>query len=240
MNRNYAILGTARSGTTLLYRIIKDLSIDFDSRLKDEFFQTDLQGFTVFDSGSGLYQSDAHFENKNSEIQRRLKLLEKYNYKYTIKCVPHQLTFDIIQCLITNYNIIFCERRDRFDRYLSFLIASKSRVFNSATPIKRNNKIMIEDALIESFFEIDAQWEVNKKNILEHTTCKVIYYEDLVSNPEHEIKTKTMLNWTDCRTEHYQHLVKLNSQKEKENLIENLDYVITRFNHYQNNHESPE
>lgn len=221
----YAIIGPMRSGTTLLYRTIKDLSVDHDSKLKDEFFQTFLNNFYVYDSGNGLYQTVGYFKNQKEEIDRRLSLLKKYNYKYTIKCLPQHLSQPVTDMIFENYDIIICERRNTWERFISFCLACTTFVFNRTKKYKPYaSPVKVARQTVDDFFDLERIWKDKKELIASKKKYSHIFYEDLIENPRLTIESETSLTWRE-NTEFFEPIYKLYNNIKKESLISNLDEV---------------
>jgi len=233
--KRYAILGPARSGTTLLYRLVKDLSPDYNQGLglSVEYFQFEVPGNKVFDNGQELIQKQGYFNDKDKELARRIDLLQKYNFQYTVKCIPRHLTLAVIDCLLQNYKILFCERRDRYDRFLSFCIAFETEVWNNSSKTFEyaDDKIFVTDNILKFYTLHEKKWIWAKKQIKKHVSPNTIWYEDLIKDPGREISEKTDLKWSDHRSEHYTQMFKLKDRQQKEKMIDNLDYVQKYFLH---------
>jgi len=234
----YAIIGPMRSGTTLLYRAIKDLSSDYDSNLGDEFFQTYLSNFYVYDNGDSLYQNKGSFSNKEKEIERRLFLLEKYNYRYTIKCLPQHLYQSVLDMIIQKYDVIICERKNEWERFISFVLACTTFNFNRIKKTKIDTpSVRVEKQTVYDFFYLENLWK-EKKEILKtrKKNYSHIFYEDFIENPKKIIESRTALKWKK-NTKFFRPIYKLYGDNiKKESLIVNLDEV-TEWYRLQKNHE---
>lgn len=222
--KNYCVIGPMRSGTTLLFRMIRDFSNDFNSKLNDEFFNTLLPNFGIEDTGTDLINNNKPYRSRDLEIDYRIKLLKKYNCKYTVKIVADQLTETILNFLIENYKIILIDRKNKYEQYLSLLIAEHSNVWNKGKQFKEFlSPFEASTKIAENYFTFEKKWQEDRKIILSKTSASMFYYEDFVNDPVkylelHGIRTRSF-------SQYYKPLFKMRSQFEKENLIINIDEI---------------
>lgn len=234
-NKNYCIIGPMRSGTTLLFRMVRDFSIDYNSKLNDEFFNTLLPQFGIEDTGLELINNSNPYRDYDQEIQYRINLLKKYNCKYTVKIVADQLSSTILDFLIKNYKIILIDRKNKYDQYLSLLIAEHSNVWNKGKQFKEFlSPFEASTKIAEDYFTFEKKWQEDQKNILSKTSALMLYYEDFINDPvkyleSHGIQTRSF-------SQYYKPLFKMRSQFEKEKLIINIDEIkkmyYNNFNEY--------
>jgi len=232
--RPYAILGLHRSGTTLLYSIIKDLSPDYNTglQLNVEYFQLDEPGYFVQDTGKDLIQTVGIITNRKNEISKRLRLLKKYNYPYTMKCLPDQLTRRVIRCLLKNYRILYCERRDHYEQFLSYCIAHETGIWNVVNKqfAYDETKINIKKKTLDTYlYEMKNWYRVKKYIASKNFKPSTIWYEDLIQNSKKEITENTDLQWKDQRTKYYVPILKLANKQQKQTMIQNLNKVQDYF-----------
>jgi hypothetical protein len=228
LNKNYCIIGPMRSGTSLLFRMVRDFSCDFDSKLNDEFFNVLLPQFGIYDNGNELVNDTKPYLPYSEEISYRLDLLKKYNYQYTIKIVADQLTDTLIDSMCQNYNIILIDRVNKYEQYLSLLIAEYSNVWNRGRVFKEdlepfNASITIAD----DYFKFEKKWIEDKQKILNYTTPIFLSYEDFVNNPVEHLKENN-INTREF-SKFYKPLFKLRSKDEKEYLIKNISEIKNIF-----------
>ena len=230
----YAILGMHRSGTTLAYSIIKDLSPDYNKGLglNVEYFQLDEPDFYVRDTGKELIQTDGRVTDRKNEILRRLRLLKKYHYPYTLKCLPDQLPSKVIRCLLKNYRILYCERRDHYEQFLSYCIAHETGIWNVVNKqfAYDETKINIKKKTLNAYlYEMKNWYRVKKYITSKNFKPSTIWYEDLIQNSKKEITENTNLQWRDQRTEYYVPILKLANKQRKQAMIQNIDRVREYF-----------
>lgn len=213
-----------RSGTTLLFRMVRDFSNDYNSKLNDEFFNTLLPKFGIEDKGVELINNSKPCKPYEEEIEYRINLLKKYDCKYTIKIVADQLNSIILDFLVKNYKIILIDRKSKYEQYLSLLIAENSNVWNKGEQFKEFlSPFVASTKIAEDYFRFEKKWQKDQKIILENTSALMVYYEDLIDDPiksleAHGIKTRSF-------SQYYKPLFKMRSQFEKENLIINIDEI---------------
>lgn len=213
-----------RSGTTLLFRMVRDFSDDYNSKLNDEFFNTLLSQFGIEDNGQELINNSRPYKSYEQEIQHRISLLKKYNCKYTLKIVADQLNNTILDFLIENYKIILIDRKNKYEQYLSLLIAEHSSVWNRGKKFEEFLSPFIASTKIaEDYFTFEKKWQEDQKIILEKTSALVFYYEDFIINPVKHLEMQGIK--TRSFSKYYKPLFKMRNQFEKENLIINIDEI---------------
>ena len=205
----YAIISPMRSGSTFLFRMLRDFSSDYNIKLNDEFFNTVYPGWSSIDNGERLLKSNREYFPLNEEIEYRINLLKKYNCKNTIKIISTHLNLRIIKFIVKNYDIILLDRENKYDQYLSYILAFHSDVWN-----KKNNEkhiippfvCPIEYAL--NFFQIEEQWQKDKNYILNISNPIILNYEKLSIDPMQYLE----INGINTRkfSIYYEHIHKLN------------------------------
>jgi hypothetical protein len=220
----YAIISPMRSGSTFLFRMLRDFSSDYNIKLNDEFFNTVYPGWSSIDNGERLLKSNREYFPLNEEIEYRINLLKKYNCKNTIKIISTHLNLRIIKFIVKNYDIILLDRENKYDQYLSYILAFHSDVWN-----KKNNEkhiippfvCPIEYAL--NFFQIEEQWQKDKNYILNISNPIILNYEKLSIDPMQYLE----INGINTRkfSIYYEHIHKLNLEFSKEYYIKNINEI---------------
>lgn len=213
-----------RSGSTFLFRLLRDFSDDYDSTLNEEFFNTLYPGWSAEDTGTNLINSKREYLPLNDEISYRIDLLKKYNCKYTIKILSTHLTPTILKFVSENYKIIVIDRKNKYDQYLSYIIAYYTDIWNSENSKERNiTPFDCPEEYALNFFKIESKWQNDKKYILKTLSPLVFTYEDLVMDPitylqSHGITTRPHSNY-------YREIHKLNIKNTKEECILNIKKI---------------
>lgn len=228
-NLNYCIIGPMRSGTSFLFRMIRDFSNDYNSKLNDEYFNILLPNFGITDNGIELINNSNSYLKPHDEILYRINLLKKYNCKYTVKIVADQLNNTILNFLLKNYKIIIIDRKNKYEQYLSLLIAEHSNIWNKGKKFEEN-LIPFEASLkiANDFFRFEEKWKKDKKYIIKNSTPIKIWYEDFIEDPVNYLKSKNIpvRNFS----KFYKPLYKMRNLNQKENLIINLTEIKSLYN----------
>ena len=220
----YAIISPMRAGSTFLFRMLRDLSDDYNIKLNDEFFNTVYPGWSSIDDGTRLRNSDRNYFPLEEEIDYRINLLKKYNCKNTVKVISTHLNTKIIDFLIDNYSVVIIDRQDKYEQYLSYIIAYNTDVWNKVSPdahIVEPFECPVEYAL--NFLKIEKQWQEDKAYILKNTSAIILDYENLINNPifylqSHGINIRPF-------SKYYKPIYKLNFKFPKEHYIKNIDLI---------------
>lgn len=231
MNKShYAIIGPMRSGSSFLFRNIRDLSSDYRSKLRVEFFQYHLPGWAVRDNGTELVPTHDTYLPFYDEQSLRLELLKKYNYAYTIKCLPTQLTVEVMNMLVGNYKIIICDRKNKFEQFLSWIVAIYTNSWNSRKQLGRLKQFTVDEDAVNFYACMMANWNIQRNYILEKNmhVPPVVYYEDLTRNVDAVLQRTTDLTIVP-RSAYYVPLQKLFNHSVKKEMIKNYDWVKKQF-----------
>lgn len=221
---NYSILSPMRSGSTFLFRMLRDFSKDYNSKLNDEFFNTVYPGWSVEDTGQELINTNREYFLLNEEVDYRIDLLKKYNCEYTIKILSTHLTDNIIEFVSTNYQPIVLDRRNKYEQYLSYIIAFYTDVWNSGNTVQRIiSPFESPRTYALNFFKIEEEWLKDKKVILENLSPIELFYEDLATDPINYLRYNGIK--TRPFSSHYRGLYKLNIKNSKKDCIINLTEI---------------
>jgi hypothetical protein len=219
---SYAIFSPMRAGSTFLFRMIRDFSNDYDSKLNDEYFNTVYPGWSVIDTGVELVNSDRKYLPLHKEIEYRISLLQKYNCKYTIKILSTHITQQVIDFVYKNYIPIVIDRENKYDQYLSYVIAFHTDVWNTGNNKERKiEKFICPTEYALNFFKIEQQWLHYKKHIIDLMNPIEMTYELLTNNPISYLESKGIQ--TQNFSKNYQGLYKMNIKNSKQDYIINIE-----------------
>lgn len=225
----YAIFSPMRSGSTFLFRMLRDFSEDYDSKLNDEYFNTVYPGWSAIDTGTELINSSRAYFPLDQEIEYRISLLQKYNCKYTLKILSTHITDMVIDFVYENYTPVIIDRQDKYDQYLSFVLAYHTDVWNTGNNKERKiEKFAFPEEYALNFFKIETQWLNYKKCIMDKMKPIEMTYESLVTDPINYLESKGIK--TRSFSENYRGLYKMNIANPKEDYILNIEKLNTIYN----------
>lgn len=228
----YAVISPMRAGSTFLFRMLRDFSDDYDIKLNDEFFNTIYPGWSSIDDGTRLRSSDRDYFPLEEETEYRINLLKKYDCKNTVKVISTHLSSKIINFLTNNYNIVIIDRQNKYEQYLSYIIAYNTDVWNKLGPeehIVEPFECPLEYAL--NFLKIEKKWQEDKAYILENTPAILLDYEKLIDNPVFYLQSRGIN--TRPFSEYYKPIYKLNFKFPKEYYITNIDLIREIYNQHE-------
>lgn len=213
-----------RSGSTFLFRLLRDYSDDYASDLNEEFFNTLHPGWSAEDTGTHLINSKREYLPLDDEVNYRINLLKKYNCKYTLKILSTHLTPTILEFVSDNYNIIVIDRKNKYEQYLSYIIAFYTDIWNFDSYNERYiTPFECPEEYAFNFFKIESKWQTDKKYILETLSPLVFTYEDLVMDPTGYLQSHGIT--TRPHSSYYKEIHKLNIKNTKPECIINIQKI---------------
>lgn len=185
MNKKYYVLSYERSGGHYLCSyLISYRNKYFPHRLNDFLVNSEIcsnrwdftNGDNFYSSGQGVFNSNDFFMKNliffkdNIDIYHPIKILPKYLDNYSI---------DMVLNFIKNDTLIFL-KRNKFDRFLSFIYAHKTNWINAQKINSIVKKIYVDENDIKFFMEREIISYKNSNIILKnHHNIMVIDYDDL-------------------------------------------------------------
>jgi LPS sulfotransferase NodH len=217
----FVVLGTQRSGTTLLITLLDSHPEIFCA---GEIFNT---------NPTKIHHDEFSYRNnKNKKIYEFLDYFYKKNNKF--KAVGFKLMLDQLKLhpdilnFIKNNNlkIISMERENTLKTYISHLIAKKTNIWASGSPVKQV-RISIDTASIIAELDAIVQKKEENEKISSKFDCLKVTYENLTTNKEKTVRViLNFINVNDRFIELKTSQTKINSDELKD-VIENYEEVYT-------------
>ena len=184
-----AIFGYPRSGTTMLFQIIKRHLVAAGVVEKWAGLS---EVFNPLENTRLLVSKDGHLINytnldlpESQPREKRLQLFREHmDDDYVIKFMPFDTTtHGVVESIMeANYNIIAVERRNTLSAYLSVLIAYHHRVWNVTDANERpvyEPFVVPEDQMISLGKSIAIYHHLRDKL----KPSAILYYEDIAAQP---------------------------------------------------------
>jgi len=220
----YAICGTARSGTSLLYQFIKSTNSEKYNELK-AFFNNE---FIMDETEYGL----AHNQNiQGADVNHTECVTKLLDYDFSIKFTVSMVweSRHLIQTLLDNdYQLILIERKNKYDQMLSLLLAEATDIWHldkNITLDKTNLSTTGDLSIIDQFIANQIWFNQLREEFPDHVS---VFYEDIVNGDFSTVTEQINLMGSNPDIQ-IQKIYK--SIAEKEQLITNLTEVQTYYNY---------
>jgi LPS sulfotransferase NodH len=214
----FVVLGTQRSGTTLLITLLDSHP---DVFCADEIFKL---------NPSKIHHEEFSYRNyKDKKIYEFLEYYFKINN--TFKAVGFKLMIDQLKVnpeileffKKNNMKIILVERENTLKIYVSHLIAQRTNIWAFGSPVKQTRISIDPGSIAAELDSINQKKEENRRISLEFDSLKVIY-EKLIAKKEKTVME--ILNFLNVnnKVELYSPLVKINTEELKD-IIKNYKEI---------------
>lgn len=226
------LVSTPRSGSTIvaekLFNIAKD-NFNYIDNL-DEFFnitsvmKTD---FIFIENKIKKRYSERVFTNwcnNKKELQlQRLEMLKK-NSNYLIKYFPFDIDPEVENFVVNTYDIIFLERKNKIEQFLSFLglFSEKRYSHNTISNSYVIEKLKYDRDILNSFIYIIQQYNNFKRKY----EGKTLFFEDItkIEINEKNISNLLNLNVNENNIKNYKSsLIRTFYKDDPEKIIENYE-----------------
>lgn len=191
----YALLGTARSGSTPFFRLTSQYIQQHSNQLDAHEFLIYLgqkykinKDYSIEYWGAGISDPARLPGFGSPQFHKRLNFIRKNYHRYYLKFFASMMTPDVQRWAMDSYQWLLIERRDLFQQLLSRLISKLTNHWysNEGTNLLQNSLIAPcrEDGrcVYIDFFAEEMITYFQIKNYL-GDRARTVYYEDFVTQP---------------------------------------------------------
>jgi len=195
---NPILITTPRTGSTLISDLLFNLHKDKYKTNLWEFFSVDSITKNTYGFKNGNLQRLSHerpYKQWWSTSQREIRLqrleMLKSDQKNMIKIMAHGTEPEILDFVKSNYDIIFLERKNKIQQFLSWttMVQHRKRHYG-VEEVDSIESIQYDPEHTTQFIKIIQPYFKIKKEI----TGKIIYYEDFIENGANEAALIKLLN----------------------------------------------
>ena len=234
------IFSPARTGSHLLWSIVRS----YESKIFriSEYF--DIKESYIIDTGIQIVSfrsnSDSQIKDKNTEIKKRIELLEKYkDQKIPIKITTSQINEMVFNYVKNEYKIVTINRKNKYEQLLSWLIARHSGQWTDRDKEKNKKlnltvKVQNINRFVNLHIKLYESWR--SKFLNEGILPTEFSYEELISDGDQYQNIIKKLGFKFDRRTIVDPPKKLHTLNEKEKLITNIneikEYIKQNFSEY--------